>query len=521
MAGRGKPPLELTLKIAIRPVLVALALCASFAGRADVVGHWRFDEAAGMVAADSSPSGILGSLSGTASFAPGGIAGNCLALTSAGNGMVRFGNVLPMTGQSFSISAWIKTASTNVQYVVCKQGNAQQVGYVLAFNQGGPYGAPNKGWFYQSNAGGSEPRSSSDVNTATWKHLVGVYELGVAARIYVDGVLEDTKPPIAIAGNSFDLSIGGVVISAPNYSGIYDGLVDDVQMYDRALSDSEVAYLFSNPGKESWQVRGQIKQAGVGVGGVTVNVKQGATIMATGTTDASGNYSVGGLEVGTYTIEPASDSKYFFPSTKQVTLSPDAASQNFTAANVGPFSITFEHPVVYSDQSRRGILGLNVPTPVDRPVSMSDNSFKLTSPILVTVPAGLRTKDFFVYGVSVTADVLVTVTATCQGVTATGQITVRQKPALTGITLADTVKGGRGVSGSVSIDKPAIAAMALQITSSDLALATVSPSNTAMPNGAVTKAFYCKTFPVVSNQMVTITAKFYGSTATKLVTITP
>lgn len=268
-------------------------------------------------------------------------------------------------------------------------------------------------------------------------------------------------------------------------------------------------------------VSGWVRQNSVGVAGTTVQfLDGGGNVVASAVTNGSGDYTAN-VSPGTWTVKPIHNDKYFFPSTRTVTVPPTATAQNFTAANIGPHSIVFEFPVVYSDQSRRGTLGLNVETPVARTVTMSDNSFKLTSPVSVTVAAGQRLKEFFVYGVSVTADTLVTVTASHQGVTATGQITVRQKPALTGFTLADTVKGGRGVSGSVAIDKPAIGAMFLQLSSSNPAIATITPGNTAMPNGASSKAFYIKSFPVATTQNVTITAQFYGSTATKNLQVTP
>lgn len=268
-------------------------------------------------------------------------------------------------------------------------------------------------------------------------------------------------------------------------------------------------------------VTGWIRQNATGLPGITVNfLNPGGTVVATTTTDANGDWSVN-LDGGTYTIQPIHNDKYFQPATRTVTVPPTATAQNFTAANIGPISMTFEYPVVYSDQSRKGTLNLNVITPVNRPVTMSDNSLKLTSPVLTTVPAGVRSTNFFVYGVSVTADTVVTVTGTAQGLTASQSITVRQKPALTGITMASTIKGGRGLAGTVTINKPAVGSMFLQITTSDPAVATVSPSDTAMPNGVSTKSFYCKTFPVVTTQNITVNASFYGSTATHNLQVTP
>jgi Concanavalin A-like lectin/glucanases superfamily len=431
------------------------------------------------------------------------------------------GNVLPLTGTSFTVSGWIQTATTTDDFWLGKHNAGFFVGYLAGVNANGPYGATNKGWFYQCTGPGGEAITSSNVTTGSWKHIAVVYELGVSTRMYVDGVLDSTKTINSIAGTSAELCIGGL-LSGSNYIGVFTGLIDDVQIYDRAISDDEVAYLFANPGEEVWQVKGRITQNSVGVPGAVVNIKQGANVVATATTDVNGDYVVGALEVGNYTIQPTHNDKLFFPSTKDVTIAPDAANQNFVAANIGPVSVSFQYPVVYSDQSRQGTIGLNVNTPVNRIVTLSDNSFKLTTPTSMTVPAGQQNANFFVYGVSVLADTLVTVTARSQGVEATGQITVRAKPALTIMNLAlNTVRGGRGVTGNVSIDKPAIGTMALYLSSDTPGVATITPTNTAMTNGASTKNFYCKTFAVASTQLVTFTATFYGSTTTKQLTVTP
>lgn len=301
------------------------------------------------------------------------------------------------------------------------------------------------------------------------------------------------------------------------------------------ISDLEVnkagTYLYAGTyGRGMWRVRieqatyavsGQIKQNSVGVPGCTVTFYQGTTPMESTTTDANGNYSAD-IEGGTYTIRPSHNDKVFFPSSRDITVPPDATAQNFTAGNIGPVSVAFEYPVVYSDQSRQATLGLNVETPVNRDITLSDNSLKLTSPVKVTVRAGQRTANFFVYGVSVTSDVIATVTATHQGLTATGQITVRAKPVLDSMTLAkSTTKGGYGVSGSVTIDKPAVGVMGLYLTSSNTDLAEIFPNPTAYAHNQSSKAFYCKTKVVTSTQTVIFTASFYGSTRTVPLELTP
>lgn len=509
------------LKRGIALSVVAVLTVASNA-RADIVAHWRFDEASGTTAADSGPNGYHGTAFGNATFVPGGRSGNALSITSAGGGYVRMvGAPLDMNGKSFTLSAWVKTTASAHQIAVGRHFATVVAGYFLAVGSAGAYGVPNKGYFYQSCNPGGEPIGASDVNTGAWKLLTATYEQGGLAKIYVDGVLEKTKPNVPISQVGIDFCVGAIVVSGV-YTNTYDGLIDDVQIYDRALSDNEVAYLFAHPGAEIFKVAGHVLQNSLGVPGVVVDAEQNSTVVGSGTTDANGDYSIENLAAGTYTIRPRHNDKVFFPSTKDVNIAPDALTTHFTAGNIGPVSILFQYPVIYADQSRQGTLGLNVVTPVARQVTMSDNSFKLTSPVKVTIPAGQRTANFFVYGVTVAADTVVTVTATHQGLSATQNITVRPKPVLQTMTLAKiTTKGGYGVSGTVTIDQPAIGPMGLYLSSNNPSLVSISPGTTAFYNGASSKAFYCKTFPVATQQVVTITATFYGSTKTVDLTLTP
>ncbi len=510
-----------TFQKAGRLFLGMLLTAITFSSRADIVAHWKFDEASGTTASDSGPNGYNGAMNGDAAFVAGGISGNALQVSSGGNGYVRMTGVPDMNGKAFTISTWVKTTG-NTHQVVCGKHFATNVsGYFLATGTGAGYGQPNKGYLYMSNGPTSEPVTTSDVNDGAWKLITATYEPSGLAKIYVNGVFEAQKTSIGIGAIGVDFTVGGLFVN-PAYVNAYNGQIDDVQLYDRALSADEIAYLFANPGEEVRRVTGHVLQNSIGVPGVAVKIEDGPTTIKTVMTDANGDYVADALPPGTYTVRPTHNDKVFFPSTKVVTMGADAINTHFTAGNIGPVSITFQYPVVYSDQSRQGTLGLNVNTPVDRQVTMSDNSFKLTSPVKVTIPSGLRTANFFVYGVTVASDTVVTVTAVHQGLTATQTITVRRKPALQTMTLAKTTtKGGYGVSGTVTIDQPAIGPMGLYLTSDNPSLATITPGTTAFYNGASSKAFYCKTFPVASPQVVTLTATFYGSTKTAQLTLTP
>ena len=70
-----------------------------------------------------------------------------------------------------------------------------------------------------------------------WQHVAATYD-GTTARFYIDGDEVASKVFTGNVGNSNAWRIGAYG-STPN--GFFDGSVDDVRIYDRALSASEIA----------------------------------------------------------------------------------------------------------------------------------------------------------------------------------------------------------------------------------------------------------------------------------------
>lgn len=89
--------------------------------------------------------------------------------------------------------------------------------------------------------------SLSDINTGEWVHVVAFRQQGPGAvgGLYVNGKLEVSRP-----ANTADLSLLNQLVLGGNVldGRYYNGLLDDFQVYDRALNATEVLYLFNNPG---------------------------------------------------------------------------------------------------------------------------------------------------------------------------------------------------------------------------------------------------------------------------------
>ena len=131
--------------------------------------------------------------------------------------------------------------------IVGKHESGYVNGYFLVVNQTGGGGEDNKALFYAGGLAAEGPVSQTSVNDGGWHQVVGVYKSGVNKAIYVDGVAEATSSGPAITANTVAFVIGGL-----NYSGVlvsgFTGLIDDVQVYNHALSSSDILYLFQNPG---------------------------------------------------------------------------------------------------------------------------------------------------------------------------------------------------------------------------------------------------------------------------------
>lgn len=87
--------------------------------------------------------------------------------------------------------------------------------------------------------------SESGMVNGTWNHIVATYD-GFWKRIYVNGQLAYCKKFVAtlITGQSGE-RIGAYGGASPSYW--FNGALDDLAIFNRALSAQEVAYLFSQP----------------------------------------------------------------------------------------------------------------------------------------------------------------------------------------------------------------------------------------------------------------------------------
>ncbi len=158
------------------------------------------------------------------------------------------GNVLGFEyNQAFSVSCWVKTTDTD-GYLVSKRGGATTYrGWGLLTN-GGAIG------FSLSNdfTGGAYARVNTDTtswNDDAWHHVCATSSgSGTVAGmlVYVDGQLEATTPQSdTLAGNTIVSTDPLNVAGRTNGSVLLAGSVDEVAVYNRTLSATEVQWIYN------------------------------------------------------------------------------------------------------------------------------------------------------------------------------------------------------------------------------------------------------------------------------------
>ena len=96
--------------------------------------------------------------------------------------------------------------------------------------------------------GARDPMCLRRVQTGRWYHIVGVHERGVN-RLYVDGELQDSVEHKLWVNEAQPMHIGRKGTPEPHF--FFQGAIDDVSIYDRALSDGEIGELLREGG---WSV---------------------------------------------------------------------------------------------------------------------------------------------------------------------------------------------------------------------------------------------------------------------------
>ena len=221
---------------------------------ADAVAYWRAEDNGN----DSSPNSNTLTLQGGAGYAAGKY-GQALDLELSTSDFAEANDSasLSFVGD-FSISCWInleQLASTIGAFVtmVSKHSNTDNQ-RTWIFNIRNALDRPHL-IFWSNGAGASLSRFESTTpivsgDLGNWVHMVVTVDVSVpSAKFYIDGDLKTTN---TITTNATSMSNTtskvhvGATISAGTESAFLDGLMDDVAIWDKIISQADVDSLFED-----------------------------------------------------------------------------------------------------------------------------------------------------------------------------------------------------------------------------------------------------------------------------------
>ena len=212
-----------------------------------LAGYWKFDESSGTTASDSSGNGNTGTLTSGASFTSGKF-GNAVSLNGINN-YVSFANSPTLSTGSVTVSMWVNLASN--------PDCDSKINWRTLIRKGLTYGT-DTGW----DVGLEENReltwdigtgivnynrlfSSTQIPVGTWTHVAFTYDSNsgyqriyvngnsVANRIVTVGTMQSNTNPVLLSG-------GSNAVTCPNGFGYFNGTVDSLRIYNRALTSQEI-----------------------------------------------------------------------------------------------------------------------------------------------------------------------------------------------------------------------------------------------------------------------------------------
>lgn len=224
---------------------------ASEPASTNMIGHWKYDETSGTVAADSSGNGhnatMLNGFSGATNSVSGKI-GTALQPDGVDDYAIishhpNFDNLVDIT-----IAMWVKRDQANDKYDPLLAKTSSSGAYPLTFEicnaSQGSCGVSdnNKLSLYSDKTTPSAVVSAQTITDTDWHH-VAVTRSGTNVTFYIDGASAGTATVNAnsYGADAVSLRLGKESAASPSF----DGSLDDLRFYGRALSAVEIGQLYA------------------------------------------------------------------------------------------------------------------------------------------------------------------------------------------------------------------------------------------------------------------------------------
>ena len=229
------------------------SLCISVQGQTPLL-HLSFESTDGTTVTNdgSGGSAMDGTLNGTASVVVGGV-GHCLQVTGAGSSdaSCRIPNaVVPLNvidGSTWTVAMWVKTTTQGGTYAYQGDGGwaSGNTTFAMVVNNGtsGVNGPAAGGVRYAS----GWQQGTTPITNGVWHHIVITCN-GTTKVQYIDGVVDAwvANQWNNSSGTGSQFWIGGGGTGQGDGQVCLNGFIDEVNVYDQALSQSQVQALYAS-----------------------------------------------------------------------------------------------------------------------------------------------------------------------------------------------------------------------------------------------------------------------------------
>ncbi|MBN1804413.1 MAG: LamG domain-containing protein, partial [Sedimentisphaerales bacterium] len=224
------------------PVILSMAGQAS----AELILHWKFDEGSGDIVNDSSGNNHVGTIEGATWTV--GDKGPCLSFGGDGDRVVDENGGDYLNGlEDLTVAMWIKSnvVGTDAGFLQGEDPDDGDNVFTMRYDAAGAsFGGSNIAKMAVTSDQGGEQQleSSSNIQTTEWQHVAMTWESGGLIRFYING--EEDTPTGRNGPNNDGLQSGVMKLiigqGAKDSGGGWNGLIDDVRIYNHVLSEVEL-----------------------------------------------------------------------------------------------------------------------------------------------------------------------------------------------------------------------------------------------------------------------------------------
>ncbi len=216
-----------------------------------LVGYWGLEEGSGQYAYDLSGNSNNGTLGSTTAADVGdpawttGKVGGALSFDGTDDYVDAGTNSsLKVESAPFSIELWLKTGSTISNHMVLSNSQDDNAGYFLTLNRGGANNID------LGKAGVIDQTVSYTFSASTWYHIVAVQNFSGATPSFVEFFINGSSIGTYSHASAYNSSAGKSQRFGSVYGGMsyFNGLIDEVRIYNRVLSAAEIRYHYNRGG---------------------------------------------------------------------------------------------------------------------------------------------------------------------------------------------------------------------------------------------------------------------------------